>query len=169
MTERRPIKIVIPRVEDMHPPHSGGSTKIFPTADGFVENLEKQIDRVELAFAKNFASEAALPAVAKVTLRTDAMAKSHRPTEILNQKTCPIIGSQDFGELLVRIDPNGLRQLRREIHRPAVAARAAVSTIKAIEPFVAKTAVSQKRDPRRPVKVRLVNHRNQLLNDRITA
>jgi serine protease AprX len=56
-----------------------------------------------------------VPAVARARIRPDAVAKSHRPVAILSPSTCPIIGSEGLGDLLVRVTPQGLESLAQRI------------------------------------------------------
>jgi hypothetical protein len=50
-----------------------------------------------------------------VTLEDKALAKSHRPTELFNSRTCPVIGAGKPGQLYVKGTPNGVAALKRLI------------------------------------------------------
>ncbi len=140
MTEERhlPIKIVIPSKKDIRKPEStGGPRKIFCNIDSSVCNgFVRQISDVNKYFEPVFRRYPNLPAVAKIILKEDALAKSHRPTGLLNNTTCPIIGVRKIGELLVSIRPQGLSALSSKFQRKlSKSATADISTIKQIEPY----------------------------------
>lgn len=84
---------------------------------GFIGELLKQIDIVGDSFAAALKGAEAIPVVAQITLRKEALAKSHRPSLLFTSETCPIIGTKGFGELLVSVDSTGLNRLRSEIKR----------------------------------------------------
>src|SRR5688572_6544220 len=92
-TERRlPIKIVIPRQDDFRPVPSGGSArKVFDevTREGR-DLLLEQLASVRAVLAQG----ANVPAVARVVVKEKALAKSHRPFQLFNRNTCPIIGGE---------------------------------------------------------------------------
>jgi serine protease AprX len=174
--QRRPIKIVIPDDKDFHPVPPGGSRpKEFGTVDApLIDSLNNQISSVERAFGITLQDGSGLPAVACVRLKKEAIAKSHRPTALFNQRTCPIIGVQDFGELFVSVSKRGIDQLRSAIRNPSQDNRAAVSTIKSIEPFSIPNSEyrgqeSDLKKHKRTLKIRLFNHMDQALNRRVVT
>lgn len=142
---RLPIKIVEYTKEDFSRPEPGGTArKIF---DNYVtpeirQRNVQQLNFVERYFNNWFKEEPHLPAVAKVILKKDALAKSHRPSGLFAPNTCPIIGCRDFGELFVSVTRHDLINLRRKIltdqNRTSMAN---ISTIDKIEPFTAKDAI----------------------------
>jgi serine protease AprX len=174
--ERRlPIKVVIPQDTDLRFPHSGGSRrKIFPDAVNRNLLLEQLAD-VRRHFAGILSKQPNLPAVARVVLRDDALAKSHRPQRLFSQNTCPIIGGETFGHLLVRVSAAGLGRLERDIGRnSADVISADLSTVNRIEAYTAEDAaghlgiaglsravVDVKNEG---IKFRLFEHRNSKMN-----
>ncbi|AOR63765.1 hypothetical protein [Pectobacterium wasabiae] len=63
-------------------------------------------------FAEQFKNWPGLAGIVKVTLKEEALAKSHRPLNLFSPQTCPIVGSLDFGELLVSATATGLNKLK---------------------------------------------------------
>jgi len=133
-----PIKVVLPRPQDFKaPPQARGSTTVFGTVDsalrtriaGEVRSVEKHFDRAFKA-AKN------VPAVAKVILKPEAIAKSHRPTDLFAIDTCPIIGGNRLGELYVSVEPKRLELLARRIEaNSSKHVIANLSTVQSINPY----------------------------------
>lgn len=166
--ERLPIKIVIPRSEDLYVPKSGGGeSKVFGSVTAEVrDNLVQQLSSVESVFATAFNMDPEVPAVAKVVLKKDALAKSHRPEALLTDNTCPIIGIDQFGELLTRVTPAGLTKLKRRILQDQTKAGIAnISTIENIVPYSivseATKELAQKVDGGlNKIKIRLFKHQN---------
>ena len=77
----------------------GGDPKYFAeSCDKKLRDfIRSRINELKQAFNKDFSLYPDVPAVGKVRLKKDALAKSHRPTKIFNDKTCPIIGVGRFG------------------------------------------------------------------------
>lgn len=72
----------------------------------------------------------------KVKLKEKALAKTHRPTRLFNANTCPIIGSNAMGELLIEVTPDGLRRLAEEISSGTTKRHLHnISTLESIGPF----------------------------------
>ena len=134
-----PIKVVIPdeRRDYEKPEAGGGARKVFcSVTPGLREEIGHQIDTVAEYFAASFQREPNVPAVARLVLKDNALAKSHRPKHLFGRNTWPIIGACDFGELLVSVRPqkkNALSQriLRNDSHDT----EADLSTIESIEPY----------------------------------
>lgn len=171
---RLPIKIVQTRNEDFQRPEAGGGPrKIFDeeTLPEQRQRLRGDIARVEAAFASVFQLTPNVPAVARVQLKEEAIAKSHRPSALLTAAT-PVIGVERFGELLVSVKPSGLRTLSDRINSDDTKVRRAdISTIRSIEPYtqanvlhddIESLAAAVTREG--VLKLRLFDHRNSALN-----
>ncbi|RZJ36553.1 MAG: S8 family peptidase [Flavobacterium sp.] len=53
---------------------------------------------------------------AKVTLKQDALAKSHRPTsQIFSRKTAPVVGAGELGELFVELSPESIDTINKKV------------------------------------------------------
>lgn len=177
---RLPIKIVIPRDADLRPVPSGGSPrKVF--ADVTRENrnlLLEQLDSIREHFGAVFAQRTNVPAVARVVLKEKALAKSHRPYGLFNRNTCPVIGGETFGKMLVSVSATGLRELSQKIDRGTTRELTAdISTLDRIEPYTAQDAAGRlgvdglkhlvAADEHRSLKFRLFQHKDADADDRI--
>src|SRR5437016_2249378 len=89
-----PIKVVFPHERDYRsPPSGGGDLRLFgPVTDDVRNNLVGQVAAVGNFFALSFKSMPEVAAVARVKLKAEAVAKTHRPYDLFNPDTCPIIG-----------------------------------------------------------------------------
>ena len=152
-----PLKVVPPLQQDFYKPEPGGGPKkVFATVNReFRERLAGQVIELKAHFSESFKEHPALPAVARVTVREDAIAKSHRPTALLSSQTCPIIGSEGLGQLLLSVSPGGLDKLATKIERDKSKQTVAnLSTLGSIVPF--KPLVEATTDGN--LKVKLVRH-----------
>src|SRR5262245_7537406 len=113
-----PIKVVVPSDQrDYRPqrPGGGGPTEFVTVDHALREALNNQVDGVAEYFGQAFRLTSDIPAVATLKLRPEAIAKTHRPTDLFSPDTCPIIGGNDAGELYISVRPQGLARLNREI------------------------------------------------------
>lgn len=142
---RLPIKVVESSKKDFAKPKAGGaSRKIFDGDDlkSARHKRAQELDSVERYFDHWFHKEPHIPAVAKVILKKDALAKSHRPSGLFTRQSCPIIGGRNFRELFISITRNDLQNLIDKIlNEKNHNAKANISTIEKIEPFTAKDAI----------------------------
>lgn len=87
-------------------------------------------------FTDSFSINPTIAGVAKVTLKEEALAKSHRPIQLFTSRTCPIVGTLDFGELLVSVTNSGLNELKhRLLTSNGKKVIANISAIEKIEPY----------------------------------
>lgn len=176
---RFPVKVVVPQEHDysIREPQ-GGPRKIFGDVTTEMRRaLVEQLDAVHDYFSEAFQRFHNVPAVARVVLQHDALAKSHRPFTLFTPNTCPIIGLRDFGELLISVKPQGLARLSDTISRnDSRQSLANISTLDRIEPYRpedvlrssdAQSALQRLFQGPPPLKFRLFNHRNSALNDRL--
>ncbi|MHC4662220.1 MAG: S8 family peptidase [Planctomycetota bacterium] len=141
-----PIKIVESARKDFRAPQlGGGPRKIFGVFNQYVRNrLIRQLSHVKNYFKPWFEEERAsgIPGVARVILKKDAIAKSHRPSGLFKKDTCPIIGGGALRELYISITPSGLTYLAEKIERDnSKSGEANISTISKIEPFSIENAL----------------------------
>lgn len=135
-----PIKIINISDKDYNKPKKrGGPKKIFCKENEIPElrkNLTNDLVEIKKYFSQSFNLWPDQPVVAKVNLKDKAIAKSHRPSTVFNDDTCPIIGDIDFGKLLISITKTGLSKLNEIIlHGNTQENIANISTLENIEPY----------------------------------
>ncbi len=174
-----PIKVVLPRKDfDYRPdPSTGGSTKQFcDVTPELRKTFVESVDKIENYFASSFEEYPDIPVVAKVALRKEAMAKSHRPKLIFNSNTCPVIGLDKPGELLISVNKPGLQLLKRELAYGRTKKHIAqISTLESLQVFSAKDSLSRETieelvavtAKQNPIRLRLFEHPSQAVNLRI--
>ena len=152
-----PLKVVPQLERDFYRPDTGGGPKkVFGNVtDEFRGLLASQVIEVRDHFVAAFKEFPDVPAVAKAKVRPDAIAKSHRPVSVLSPKTCPIIGAEGLGELLLSVTPRGLENLARRIETDKTKEGIAnLSTLRSFEPYKASIEVPEDDI----VKVKLFRH-----------
>ena len=176
-SEHLPIKVVIPSEGDIHPPR-----KTAPRRKDFTEDYDQARETV-LAGLQDIArfyepafQTAQLPVVARVCLKQEAIAKSHRPVTLFNENCCPIIGAENFGNLLISILPGRLARLTQRVQAATtIDLRNDVSKIKSIQPFRTKDAFGpwsaetflryMEEHGHHSFKLRLFDHRDDRANE----
>lgn len=138
----RPIKHVKFSTEDrgvILPPEGGGSKKRFKdVTDEFKDEIIGEIEVI-----KGLISSNDIPAtISVVEIEKNALAKSHRPTNLFNGTTCPFIGdiglsNDSTGQFLIRVSSQGLEHLKEKINRIDTNKnlKSELSTIKSIRPY----------------------------------
>lgn len=169
-----PLLIVFPSKGDYHDPLPGRSPKpVIDVTPELRNELVSQVEAVEAAFSEIFTDNPGLPVVAVINLREKAQAKSHRPNEVFNEKTCPVIGTNNAGELYVSVTPTGLKRVKARLLSEGKNATASVSAIEDIHAFrvaedsdspdIKTLAEAQK------IGVRLFNHGSPQRNAKVDA
>ncbi len=155
---RLPMKVV-PVLQDdiVLPTGGGGEAKVFRDVDkAFRDAVEEKVIGIRDHFAEAFRSFPGVPAVARVRVRKDAVAKSHRPYRIFNENTCPIISTQGLDHLLVSVTRTGLERLATEVRlSTAQKAIANLSTLEELEPMPTQVNIPEGDDF---AKVKLFRH-----------
>lgn len=137
--EYRPFKLVHPEETNFRTPNysGGGPQKIFGDFEEEDRNeLNQQVDQVRQHFLSVFKRTPNLPCVARFKLKEKALAKSHRPRELFEKSACRVIGTDNFGELLVTVNSDVLDRLSGQIQRLKTNRGIAnLSTIARIDPY----------------------------------
>ena len=179
MSETRfPAKLILTSPKDFFKPSAGGSSpKQFGPVTPDVRNiLRAQVSSVAKPFEAAFRTHPRTSAVARVTLKKAALAKSHRPTALLDKVDCPIIGIDRLGDLLVSVRPTSLRALMETIaHERSQRGVANISTIEQILPYTFSSAHLRsiqsglRATPGTPVKLRLFRHPEHEVNNQLES
>lgn len=112
--DRLPIKLILPNQGKEAPVTGGGGKKLFRNVNTeYRTSLTRQVDAIEKSVAPAAARAGSVPV--RVKIIAAASAKSHRPTHLFSEATCPIIGAGAVGEIFVKGTPAGLKRLSKEI------------------------------------------------------
>jgi serine protease AprX len=162
-----PIVVSEPLSSDFRQPKGGGGgRKLFGDVTPAVrQNLASQISDVKDFFASSFAARPSVPAVARISLKLAAVAKTHFPKTILNESTCPVIGCDGLGQHLVSATPEGLDALSEVIlTADGQEDKAGISSFEGILPYTSQDALTEAVDSlfaesrQRPLQLVLFRH-----------
>ena len=137
-----PIKLVVPNTTDIVPNTSGGNLKFFGEV---TPELKKDItDKFEslLSFYSNvFDENETIPAVGKITVKPEAIAKSYKPSDLC--RDCPIIGSEDLDEIYIKVNRKNIQDTIKMVQNPpSQKFQANMTAIVDIQPIKAKEKIS---------------------------
>ncbi|MCU6207316.1 S8 family peptidase [Enterobacter cloacae] len=161
----RPIKVIKTFAKDFNDKSYGFGEKepIRPVTKELMARLKSEVRQVSEHFKDSFRKWPGVPAVAKVTLHDKALAKSHRPTSLLGDKTCPVIGSCNFGELLVSVTEDGLSRLETKIQNSTKTKSGTlhIAVIDKIEPYICDKVIDHESES---YILKLFDHKNRKTN-----
>lgn len=137
-----PIKLVMQKSSDIYKNNGGGSDKFFcEITPELKESLIEKLNHVSDFYDEIFSQNANIPAVAKITVRDEAIAKSHKPDELC--KKCPIIGTEDLNEIYIKVKKDTISQMIKLVENPtSKKMKANMTTIVDILPIDADEKVS---------------------------
>ena len=136
MSEKNlPIKLILQKESDILPNNGGGNLKFFGEV---TPNLKREIiNKFEylLSFYEDIFNEnEIIPAVGKITVKPEAIAKSHKPNDLC--RNCPIIGSEDLDEIYIKINKDDIKKTIELIENPpSQRFKANMTTIIDIQPI----------------------------------
>lgn len=143
MSEKNlPIKVVLQKQSDSIRNRGGGGNKLFGP---FTPELQQEITnkfKDVLEYYKDFFDENELvPAVGKIIVKQDAIAKSHKPNDLCRK--CPMIGNGDLNEIYIRISKDSIKETIDLIGSPpSKAFRANLTVVEDIQPIKAEDRIS---------------------------
>lgn len=143
MSEKNlPIKLILQRSNDTVKNNPGGDVKYFgEVTKELREDLVEKFKKVEEYYADVFKENKNIPAVGKIIVKSEAIAKSHKPNDLC--KNCPIIGSEDLNEIYIKVTPKGINKTIDIVKKSSSRKlEANLTTILDIQPIVAKEKIS---------------------------
>ena len=137
-----PIKMILPRDKDILPNTGGGEPKFFGEV---TENMQRDIcNKFEnlLSFYEDvFQENENVPAVGKVIVKQEAIAKSHKPEDLC--RCCPIIGTEDLNEIYIKVDKESLKKTVELVKNPpSIKFRANMTAVLDIKPIEANEKIT---------------------------
>lgn len=144
MSEKNlPIKVVLQKTTDTQKNQGGGSLKFFGEVTPEVQLEISQKFRDVLNFYEDvFTENEFIPAVGKITVKPEAIAKSHKPNDLCRE--CPIIGSEDLDEIYIKVTKKSIEKTVALIQNPPTKAfRANLTAVFDIQPITATEKISE--------------------------
>jgi serine protease AprX len=118
MSEKNlPIKLVLQRATDTQNNMGGGITKFFgDVTPALQEEIVGKFNGMLDFYQDVFQESKFIPAVGKITVKPEAIAKSHKPNDLC--RCCPIIGSGDLDEVYIKITKKSIEDTIALVKKP---------------------------------------------------
>lgn len=144
MNKNLPIKIVLPRKDDVkNRPAGGGPKKFFCTFNAEVQkHIVNSLKSVN-DYYDDFFSEThnAIPATALLIMKDEACAKSHTPDSLLGKNI--IIGAKDINQFYIKISKDSIGEsISRATKAETDSVQANMTAVQNIEPIEPNTKIS---------------------------
>ena len=96
-----PIKLVLQKSSDIQKNEGRGSTKFFgDVTQELQDNIAAKFENILDFYEDIFQEKGLIPAVGKITVKPEAIAKSHKPNDLC--RCCPIIGGEDLNQIYIK-------------------------------------------------------------------
>ena len=138
-----PILVVMEKESDYRPNIPGGGLKFFGEMTKELQTkVCRELEMVQDYYKKVFDENEKIPAVGKVIMKDEAIAKSHKPRDFL--RYCPIIGNGDLNEIYVKITRTGIDKTIELVQNPgSEKVKANLTAIKEIIPIHPESVISK--------------------------
>lgn len=118
MSEKNlPIKLVLQKNSDNKKNDRGGGAKFFSEITPELQNdMVTKFEQIFIYYEEVFKEKDLIPAVGKIKVRTEAIAKSHKPNELC--KNCSIIGGGNLDEIYIKVTKSSILDTIKLIKNP---------------------------------------------------
>ena len=167
MKEKLPIIMVAQRPEDSKPnANSGRVVFLEPFTDKIRNNIFIQCEKIKSDIGK--IEEKEVPCIGKVIMKEKAIAKTHKPNNLFNDTTCPMVGGGKLNEIYVKITPKGIDNLEKEIKGTKAQTKTAEMTkIEKIEMYTPEDVLKINLDKiEGPLKIKLFDYKDAKQNEK---
>jgi len=144
----------------------GPKTSFKHVDDNFMQELFSEIESIKELIEFFDVGET----ISVLEIEKKALAKSHRPTSIFNENTCPFVGDiglskENTGQFLIKVSSHGLSLLKDTMNRILMndSVRDELSTIRSIQPFEPRIESENK------ILIRLISLKEEASQDEINA
>ena len=130
-----PIKLVLQKSSDIQKNQGGGSTKFFgDITQELQDNISAKFEGILSFYEDIFRENELIPAVGKITVKPEAIAKSHKPNDLC--RCCPIIGGEDLNQIYIKVTKKAIEETISLVKQPpSEKFRANMTAIQDIQPI----------------------------------
>lgn len=112
-----PIKVVLQKTEDIYRNNPGGKIKFFGEVTPQLQTeISGKFESLLNFYDEVFEENENVPAIGKVTVKPEAIAKSHKPDDLC--RNCPIIGSEDLNEIYIKVKRKSIQETVELVKNP---------------------------------------------------
>lgn len=162
--EKLPILLTGPRPEDFKKNISGGDKKpLCQFTQEIRNNFVSQLSFIKSDYEVKAKKYPNVPCVGKVIMKEKAIAKSHKPNDILTTNTCPIIGTGKLNEIYIKVTENGINEMIKDISITETKAKKIQMTkIEKFEVYDEKDSLKlELKNLNKPLKIKLFDYLNE--------
>lgn len=144
MSEKNlPIKVVLQKATDTQKNLGGGGPKFFGEVTPELQaEISHKFQDVLNFYDDVFTENELVPAVGKITVKPEAIAKSHKPSDLCRK--CPIIGSEDLDEIYIKVTKKAIEETVALIQNPPTKTfRANMTAVSDIQPIRTDEKISE--------------------------
>lgn len=172
-----PIKLVMQKAEDTKSNDGGGHVTFFGEVTSALQSeIENKFAQVLNFYQDVFNENEFVPAVAKITVKPEAIAKSHKPNDLC--KKCHIIGGENLGEIFVKLSAKSIQDTINLVRNPpSERFKANLTAVDDIRPITSDEKISKSiiqmveqnafDSIKRKIKVKLFNFDDEFDNTQI--
>lgn len=143
MSEKNlPLKLVLHRENDYVKNIGGGKNKFFCEVNQELQTkIINEFDGLLDYYADVFEESELIPAVGKIVVKNEAVAKSHKPNSLCRE--CEIIGSGSLGEIFIKVTKSSIEKTKELVSKlPSKEFEANMTTIEKIVPIYSEDKIS---------------------------
>ena len=179
MSEKNlPILMISPKESDIKKDNGGGTIEFFDEVTPELQaDIINKFESVLEYYDDVFKEDDKTPAVGKITVKSKAIAKSHKPNDFC--RNCPIIGGKNLDEIYIRVSKKSIEETVSLIKSPpSEKFKANLTAISDIEPILADEKISDELaiissqgnfdDVKDRIKIKLFDFNNTHDNDQIS-
>ncbi len=144
MNERNlPLKLILHKENDTVKNKGGGGKKYFcEINDELTDRIVTCFNDLLSYYSDVFQENDQTPAVGKICVRKEAIAKSHKPNALCRE--CSIIGSGELGEVYIKLNKKSIENTIRLVKEPpSKEFKANMTAIENIEPYTMEDKISE--------------------------
>jgi serine protease AprX len=138
-----PIKVVLPKASDTLKNQGRGDIKFFgEVTPELQETIINKFDLILDFYEDVFTENEHIPAVGKIVVKPEAIAKSHKPSDLCRK--CPIIGSEDLNEMYIKVTKKSISETIELIRNPPSKRFCAnLTAVEDVRPIISEEKISE--------------------------
>lgn len=137
-----PIKIILQKTEDIFSNRGGGTPKFFGEVTPQLQaEISNKFESLLKFYNDVFEENENIPAIGKVTVKPEAIAKSHKPDDLC--RNCPIIGGEDLNEIYIKVKKKSIQEtVKLVMNPPSIKFKANMTAVSDIQPIKANEKIT---------------------------
>ena len=137
-----PIKIILQKTDDIFSNSGGGKTKFFSEVTLQLQiDISNKFESLLEYYNDVFEENENIPAIGKVIVKPEAIAKSHKPDDLC--RNCPIIGTEDLNEIYIKVKKKSIQEtVKLVMNPPSIEFKANMTAVSDIQPIKADEKIT---------------------------